>query len=108
MVADGLTNGEHVYSEGEGTKDGTLRITAHNSIFQITVVGWELDLLPGCWKYETEKYFSIKFLSIFKETIFPLSVQLFIMRYLLVSQIQRSYARLLSYISAQMPAIIIN
>lgn len=95
MVADGLTNGEHVYSEGEGTKDGTL---------QITVVGWELDLLPGYWKDETEKYFSIKFLSIFKETIFPLSVQLFIMRY----QIQRSYAHLLSYISTQIPAIIIN
>lgn len=28
MVADDLTNGEH---EEEGTKDGTLRITAHNS-----------------------------------------------------------------------------
>lgn len=39
MVADGLTNGEHVYSEGEGTKDGTLRITAHNSIISNNC-GW--------------------------------------------------------------------
>lgn len=41
MVADDLTNGEHVCSEEEGTKDETLRITAHNGTLQITVAGWE-------------------------------------------------------------------
>lgn len=45
MVADDLTNGEHVYSEEEWTKDRTLRITAPNSTLKITVAGWELDPL---------------------------------------------------------------
>lgn len=45
MVADDLTNGEHVYSEEEGTKGGTLQITAHNGTLQITGAGWELDPL---------------------------------------------------------------